>query len=140
MVEAWLRTRAVNLAGLGSEGARLKDGFVVNYANRVSKERRHWTRYLMFPDLIAFAIELAVMVEEDAVTLVTNLRKKDRLGRIYRIGDVKRRISLAPPPNPRGIDHDLLIESVGHIAKMVPVMRGGPFGAQRGDRFQGGTI
>ena len=94
----------------------------------------------MFPDLIAFAIELARMLEEDAIALVADLRKKDRFGGIYRIRDIKRRVSLAPPPNPRGIDHDLLIESVGHIAKMVPVVRGGPFGAERGDRFQGGTI
>ena len=94
----------------------------------------------MFPDLIVIPGELARMVEEDAVALVADLRKKARFGGIYRIGDIKRRVSLAPPPDPRGIDHDLLIESVGHIAKMVPVMRGGPFGAERGDRFQGGTI
>jgi hypothetical protein len=34
MVEAWLRTRAVKLAGLGTEAARLKAGFVVNYADQ----------------------------------------------------------------------------------------------------------
>ena len=94
----------------------------------------------MFPDLIAIAIELTRMVEEDAVALVADLGKKARFGGIYRIRDIKRRVSLAPPPNPRGIDHGMLIESVGHIAKMVPVMRGGPFGAERGDRFQGATI
>src|SRR6266516_2105455 len=34
MVEAWQRTRAVKLAGPGSEAARLKDGFGVNYADQ----------------------------------------------------------------------------------------------------------
>jgi|SRR5580765_5493491 len=94
----------------------------------------------MFPDLIVIPSDLARMVEEDAVALVADLRKKARFGGIYRIRDIKRRVGLAPPPDPRGIDHDILIESVAHIAKMMPVMRGGPFGADRGDRFQGGTI
>jgi len=130
MVEAWQRTRAVKLAGLGTEAARLKAGFVVNYADLNLEGAASLDALLMFPDLIVIPSELAMMVEEDAVALLADLRKKDRFGRMYRIGDIKRRVSLAPPPNPRGIDHDLLIESVGHIAKMVPVMmRGGPFGA-----------
>ena len=46
----------------------------------------------MFPDPIAnaIAIGLARMVEEDAVALVTDLRKKDRFRGVYRIGDIKR--------------------------------------------------
>jgi len=91
---------------------------------------------LLLPDLIATASELAGMVEEDAVALVADLRKQARFGSIDWIGDIKRRIRFAPPPNPRGIDHDILIESIGHIAKMMPVMRGGPLCAERGDCLQ----
>ena len=40
MVEAWQRTRAVKLAGLGTEAARLKAGFVVNYQTRIWNEQR----------------------------------------------------------------------------------------------------
>ena len=80
------------------------------------------------------------MVEEDTIALVPDFRKKAGFGGRYRIGDKKRCCSLAPPPDPGGIEDDLLIESVRHIAKMVPVVRDSPFGTDGDDPGQGRTI